>query len=529
MSPNIIIYENETKVLKKVEYFEIGEFTLPQSVEIIELRAFWKIQNLTKVVFEDNPNLKHIKRGVFSECINLTEIDLSKCQKLTMIERDAFYNCRKLTEIYIPSSVISLGIDCFSGCWNLIKIDIPFDSQLLTIENFAFYSTKINSIFIPKNLTFYGSSFVLDSDSENIMTFQFHPDCKYYNDSSFIYDKANTTIFYSLGSVDMSNIPKTVTTINSYAFIENSIRYIEIPPQITYLSEYAFSKSKIKEIVFKNDKIKKIPDFCFSQNYKVYNIILPQSIESIGTFAFDQCYSLSKIAIPQNVKHLDATWCTTEFIISNDFIQIDLISFSSITYLNKTYKFLDFNEVDSYSQKYFNLYKGLIIDDEERIINCLPIKYDVIIPDDINVIASGAFKDFQGSYVYCRSNSKLTTIQYNAFISCPNLKNIPNSTRLQSIGSNAFKSCRNLTCINLPPSLTTIGRNAFQDTSIVCCTYNSKVSSMRSQLINSGIQEQALNCKSCVSIPTNIIKYYGLIKYLSILKSPVFLFFIIKI
>lgn len=82
----------------------------------------------------------------------------------------------------------------------------------------------------------------------------------------------------------------------------------------------------------------------------------------------------------------------------------------------------------------------------------------VLIPDGVNAIGDGAFKNKKlTSIVIPRS---VQSIGHYAFCGCKKLTSIEIPPSVNTIGDYAFKDCRNLTAIEIPPSIKRIGKGA---------------------------------------------------------------------
>ena len=196
-----------------------NEYTVPDSVEIIESNAFCYCDYLSNVIIPDSvrvignfifrgcSNLNNIVipdsvtktgSGVFDSCDSLTNVKLSKnvtdyynfyddeyayeydgifpgyfsnCTMLNNITipksaeniEDMFLGCTSLTSIEIPDSVTEIG-SAFFGCTSLTSITIP--NSVTEIGSVAFYDcTSLTSITIPNSVTEIGSGAFHDCTS----------------------------------------------------------------------------------------------------------------------------------------------------------------------------------------------------------------------------------------------------------------------------------------------------------------------------------------------------------------------------
>ena len=97
-------------------YATFGQYTVPDSVEMINDRAFYKCTGIGEITF--SANLREIGVRAFTRCENLTDFELPST--LVRIGEDAFSFCAKLTKMYIPASVETIEDYAFFGA-NAIK------------------------------------------------------------------------------------------------------------------------------------------------------------------------------------------------------------------------------------------------------------------------------------------------------------------------------------------------------------------------------------------------------------------------
>ena len=91
----------------------------------------------------------------FYYCSGLTSITIPS--SVTSLGSHCFYYCSGLTSITIPSSVTSLGGYCFSGCSGLTSITIP--SSVTSLGDYCFSGCSgLTSITIPSSVTSLGGA-----------------------------------------------------------------------------------------------------------------------------------------------------------------------------------------------------------------------------------------------------------------------------------------------------------------------------------------------------------------------------------
>lgn len=105
------------------------EYSVPEGVETIRTKAFYKCQNLTKISLPQS--LKSIEEKAFFRCSSLKELALPS--SLEFIGKDAFSYCSSLTETVIPASVKQIDTYAFYNCTNLLKIDVAAKESDMTL------------------------------------------------------------------------------------------------------------------------------------------------------------------------------------------------------------------------------------------------------------------------------------------------------------------------------------------------------------------------------------------------------------
>jgi hypothetical protein len=85
---------------------------------------------------------------------------------------------------------------------------------------------------------------------------------------------------------------------------------------------------------------------------------------------------------------------------------------------------------------------------------------DIVIPDSVTTIESGAFEDSHNIKTVTFGNN-VTYIGPGAFRSCDEIETITLPDSMTYIGYQAFYACFSLTSINIPKNVTFIGSQAF--------------------------------------------------------------------
>lgn len=136
-------------------YAQITSIVIPDSVTVIENRAFKYASALTSITFGNSvqsigeeaflgctsiesivlpDSLESIGVSAFFGCGLLKNINIP--EGVTSIPETAFKRCYSLESIVLPDSVESLGIEAFSECSKLTTVNIG--SSMMSIEVYAF-------------------------------------------------------------------------------------------------------------------------------------------------------------------------------------------------------------------------------------------------------------------------------------------------------------------------------------------------------------------------------------------------------
>lgn len=99
---------------------EVSEYTIPDGVETIRTKAFYKCYPLAKITIPDS--VKRIEEKVFFRCDKITELKLP--QSLEVIGKDAFSYCNGIKELDIPASIKQIDVYAFYNCTNLLTINV---------------------------------------------------------------------------------------------------------------------------------------------------------------------------------------------------------------------------------------------------------------------------------------------------------------------------------------------------------------------------------------------------------------------
>lgn len=207
-----------------------------------------------------------------------------------------------LTEVTIDEGVKSIMSGAFSGQAYLTEISLP--ESLEFIGEAAFDGTGIKKVHLPSRLEeFDGTIFSNGSVTEYTVS---EDNPKYKAVDGVVYSKDGTVLvaypsgrFIENGDL-IPKIPKTVTSIGKYAFLNCGEKAIRIPSNVKSIGMQAFAG-----------------------NTNLKNLVIENGLEYIYDGAFLACKSLSKVRLPRSVKYIG--YCSIGFKYKIDFEAIEAI------------------------------------------------------------------------------------------------------------------------------------------------------------------------------------------------------------
>ena len=409
----------------------------------------------------------------------------------------------------------------FSYCESLKKVEIPENSNLQKIGERVFAFTKVEHIFLPKNLIELDKRFFSNVNLKTIEISPLNNRFKYI-DNKYLLGKTDPNgsdfdmLIYLQSIDDEEKIPDNIKVIGSfafssckklkkvefsensnlqiiekYAFFQSSIESIIIPKNVTKICDYAFSwcRSLRKVEIAEHSNLQIIGAYAF-QMTEITEICIPPSVLEIRQYAFDSCKKLQKVEIPEN--------SNLQKIGENAFSQ------ASITKIYLPKVFTGFEEAGISSLKLemveiSPLNKNYVCKDDKYLLGKTDQKIDefdvilfvrrdieeAIIPSNIKVISAFSFSfckklkkvefsensnmqiierfAFSGAQIEKISiPASVTKICERAFLCCSLLEKveIPKNSSLQIIENSAFQGA-GITDIFIPPSITKISKHTF--------------------------------------------------------------------
>ena len=397
----------------------------------ITLYAKWANEDdsvpYTYVILDDNT--VEI-RGYTGHRRYITIPDYIDGKVVSSIGDGAFKNQNRLREINLPQNLTKIGISAFEGCSNLLKVNVP--DTVLSIGEYAFKDCiRVQEVIFTDNCKLKEIKNEAFSNCASISRFDIPKNVNIVDGTSFI----GTT---SLKEINVHRQNKYFTSVSGVLFNKTKNTLVaypagikqsySVPHNVKTIGVAAFAYTKEDNIDLSN--IIRIEDYAFI-NSNVKSVIIPDTTTNLGMFAFSSSFNLSNVIIGKKL-----------------------------------------NSISAYA---FN--------------NCLNLQ-DIIIPNNIISIDNNAFEGSNLSNISFESNSKLLSIDDNAFARTSIKRiNIPKTvvsignnafyytpflaelsfedgSNLYEIGSNAFAKTYDLTVINFPSNLAIIGDYAFAESSL---------------------------------------------------------------
>ena len=341
------------------------------------------------------------------------------------IAQTAFKNCTTVEYVYIPSTIVGIGLneiddpikveaDAFGGCSNLNTVEIDSNNQYYTNNN--------------------GDGIIYDKNKTKLY---YYPTAK--TDSSFTIIDGVTSIEYrafaNCTNINTVVAPKGLTTIGTYAFLD-----------CTNLSRITL-----------NEGLKTIDVGAFESCKSLKEIKLPSTVETIGTCAFQECVELTKIDIPSSTTSIESDAFSRCFKLAS--INVDSANNNYTNYNNDGVLYnKDMTTILRYPQAKagteYTISNNITKIGYQAFEQCNNLT-KVEIPDTVTFIDAFAFarsKNLQQITI----PEGVTELSYFIFSECSSLKEVNLPDTLKEISRSTFDGCTSLEEIIIPGNVTKI-------------------------------------------------------------------------
>ena len=406
---------------------------------------------------------------------------------VTQIDRSVFQGNQTITTVVVPEGVIYIGEDAFSYS-SLQHIDLPDSLYSIASSAFAF-CTQLTEIYLPPFLGDIGDCV-------------FNGTVIYCNANS---NTADTLTGYGYSFIPLSGEEPTPTPVPEFVISEYGELtayngpggHVVIPEGVKYINPYVFQNNQAITTVVVPEGVQNIEWQAFAGS-SLQSIELPTTLCGIDSYAFEECSQLAEIYLPPCIEYLGECVFPSHTVIycdleSNTINILEMGGYSFIPLVNG-------DPIPTPTPTPAPTptpppAPGFVIDESGTLTAYNGTAADVVIPESVTAIGSGAFKDNQtlrsvvihegvtiigDSAFYNCDNLKeidlpegLVTIESLAFFDCNRLERVFFPDSMQEItGSAAFKKCSALKEVRLPAGLTTIGTSVFVEcTSLTTITF----------------------------------------------------------
>ena len=489
---------------------------IPESTSEIAANLFYRCINLKSIILPNS--ITRIGDGAFYRCESLESITIPN--ETTHIGYQAFYECKSLQSVTIPNSVTSVGKMAFYFCECLKTVTVLGENTTFGEQAFRGCEGLADGdgfVIVGKYLFDYygGEKDIVISETVAHIDGQALTRCV---------DLASITIPQGVESIGTEAFSKCVWlhTIqlftqefsNGTALFKNCVN-----PKVIYAPHFPVTVLKAAALLFPaaigyihnseaytdQQIIADYQSYLFSQKKKLLPLILEEDLVC--------CIEMFAKAGKLTSKNIDeefiapamaanATQCVA-FLMDwkNRHISTEDINKKIAQDLKKDpYNVADMKKLWRYQKQedgtiVITGYKGnetaLIIPERigkvsvtaigvQAFYGCESLR-SVTVPDRIKIIGSEAFRRCKGLadengfivvrdvlYGYCGSDEHITvpecvtTIDYEAFFCCRNLKSIVLPDSITDIGCGAFQHCENLQSIKLSDGVKIIGAHTFR-------------------------------------------------------------------
>ena len=261
--------------------FKLTEVSLANGIETIGKQAFLDCSNLRKI--EVPGSVKRIEAETFMNCTRVETLVLH--EGLEEIGDAAFKMYNGQTDIAFPSTLREIGDEAFFGL-SLQQLNLP--AGLDKIGASAFAGNPLVSVYVPAKLNLEGNPF---GGCTTLQAINIDPANPYLiSDDGIVYSRDyKRLIIYPAAREGRLTVRDGVEEIGSSACQGSQISALTFPASLRKIGDNAFSRCpNLEEAVFNGD-IEEIGDYAFYENYRFWNINLPETVRIIGAYAFHGC------------------------------------------------------------------------------------------------------------------------------------------------------------------------------------------------------------------------------------------------
>lgn len=203
---------------------------IPKNINLVENSVFYNCEKLGTVQFESDAATTKLPNSTFSECTNLTSVKLPT--NLVTIGNSAFQNCNILTDVNFTelNTLTSIGDSAFEKCSSLPSLYVPATVTYIGTKAFM-NNTALSAVTFNSDTNLAVLSNYCFSGTTNLQAIRLPLAVTSINENAF--EKSGIT------SINLSELAK-LTTIKNYAFRSTKLKDVLIPKAVTTIGTYAF-------------------------------------------------------------------------------------------------------------------------------------------------------------------------------------------------------------------------------------------------------------------------------------------------
>ena len=271
------------------------EYTIPDSVTIIEMSAFRDCQSLTIVTIPES--VTTIRNYAFYDCSSLTSVTIP--DSATLIGDYAFKKCSSLTSVTIGNSVTSIGKGAFDVCGSLTSVYCKPTTPPAGGQYMFDQSASGRKIYVPYNsVDAYKSAEYWSRYASDIVGYDFQTNEIYGQTLLYTSTDGKIVTPYS------SNVFGANIVSNTY---ENGKGVIKFDAPVTSIGEKAFYYCDNLKSVTIPDGVTSIGSYAFQSCSSLTSVTIGDGVTKIGSGAFRKCSSLKKVTIPKRVTRIGSS------------------------------------------------------------------------------------------------------------------------------------------------------------------------------------------------------------------------------
>lgn len=472
----------------------LTEVSLPQSLTYIAGDAFSFCESLESIDLPDA--LTWIGGGAFRECKALKSIEIPDSADLADY---AFQNCTALETVKLPANLTALCNWEFEGCTSLTSLILPQTLSEIRTEALAGCTALTDLVILNRDVvledediepvegrTVYGytgstaETYAVDSGYD-FVALDAPTGLNAYSEGG----TAVTVSWFALGEMmgygnvtgyevygadaaDGEFVLAGVTQETQISFDEGVYAYYKVRPYVDvtsgraygaftaaaeiYVVEYEIADGVLVRMYLDQaevtvpDGVTAIGDGAFEGNANTQKIILPETVTTIGANAFAGCETLMSVNIPDGVTSIganafDGCAMLVRVILPDGVTEIDANTFGTVVPVCRAGTATHAAILNA-GCDYTKIENGLYIlcqNGAMAITGCDAQAESVVIPEDVTVIALGAFAGCERlTSVYIPEH--VERIDADAFMGCTSLTEIAVMNRTAVVGSGAFST-----------------------------------------------------------------------------------------